>query len=84
MFSRALIAILTLSALGACAPNDNIYGEPDTEILRCNALPEPGERAACIDRLGREAHARRDNPRTGPPSCHPASTTPREHDADRC
>lgn len=84
MIVRPITVAVILAALAACAPGRNIYGEPDTAILRCNALPEPGERAACIDRLGRDVQARRNAPRSGPPACHPASTEPRDRDEDRC
>lgn len=81
---RPLIALAALALLGACTLGRSIYAEPDDAIARCNALPEPGDRAACIERLGRETHARRDAPRVGPPACHPASTDKIRRDEERC
>lgn len=84
MTLRPFIALTAVALLGGCTLGRSIYAEPDDAITRCNALPEPGDRAACIERLGRETHARRDAPRVGPPACHPASTDPRDRNEERC
>jgi hypothetical protein len=78
MVYRALAFAFVFALLGACAPDKNIYGEPDNAVLQCNALPEPGERAACRQRLGGKA------PGAGPPACHPASTAPKDRHVERC
>jgi len=71
-------------ALSACASNEDVYGGTEDTYGRCQALPNPSDRADCIAKAAAGASSVARQRDIGPPDCHPASTNPSDRNRRKC